>query len=689
MSLRNLLRLGRRLVKSKTEPTTIEPIRTTTVSGLQELPKSLTVPSKVKLPETVAEQSKALVAKDPQIQAPPFFSPMNNNKNTVINTGKVGVDQNTFEQRRIFGSVAYDRIAQKGDGMFTADEWADWLTDRGKRKFKLFGKDFEDGYVAGAKFKYDTGFAKGTHLLNKEQQVPLEELFDSNIATFNRQGDLTGGLLGAAKEAGVKLPGRVLADMAMLNPANRIKIVELGVPGQILTKSENVIAQQISRVRSMEKSLERASVDLPIGDEIASREAKNHITKLKDEFRSLRENIKNGYSSAIEDNASQISMRIAALKQGAGTQQKIALNQMQGEVDDLVASAKNVRTPKYTNQAGYTFPGGQNYREAILVLDETIPGNKIGAGRRSNPHYDGEEYKNPLAHIRWDTRTTSDGKKAFLISEIQSDTNQGLARYLREQGQEALNTPLRSNPYQNDIIVNYLSASRKKLSDEIIGGKLRPAQIEMNANKIRKIDEKIKELGKQSDVEVGRYGDVVNRPQKLDYFPLLDRSSQARAAMSYLSNIAAKEGVDYIAIAPTNLMTRGMGKGKTKAYQEFYGYPRGNKTPGSKSLAVIPDLMKKMGKEFDTKAGVIKVSKSDPTKPYKSLDEYSVPVEGDQAYQQIAHKEAVAKQTPGYEYIPDNDLRLYTDVFSVKVSPNMLKPQKLYKKEGGFISKYN
>jgi len=86
---------------------------------------------------------------------------------------------------------------------------------------------------------------------------------------------------------------------------------------------------------------------------------------------------------------------------------------------------------------------------------------------------------------------------------------------------------------------------------------------------------------------------------------------------------------------------------------------------------------------------VIKVSKSDPTKPYKSLDEYSVPVEGDQAYQQIAHKEAVAKQTPGYEYIPDNDLRLYTDVFSVKVSPNMLKPQKLYKKEGGFISKYN
>jgi len=107
-----------------------------------------------------------------------------------------------------------------------------------------------------------------------------------------------------------------------------------------------------------------------------------------------------------------------------------------------------------------------------------------------------------------------------------------------------------------------------------MGGKLRPAQIEMNANKIRKIDEKIKELGKQSDVEVGKYGNVTNRPQKLDYFPLLDRSSQARATMSYLSNIAAKEGVDYIAIAPTNLMTRGMEKGKTKAYQEFLWIPK-------------------------------------------------------------------------------------------------------------------
>ena len=32
---------------------------------------------------------------------------------------------------------------------------------RGKVRFKLFGKDFEDGCKTGKKFKYDTGKAKG------------------------------------------------------------------------------------------------------------------------------------------------------------------------------------------------------------------------------------------------------------------------------------------------------------------------------------------------------------------------------------------------------------------------------------------------------------------------------------------------------------------------------------------------
>ena len=142
MSLRSLLGLGRRLVRKKTEQVTPEPIETTTLGGLPEITLDQLKKTKPNVP-TVAEQSRALVSKDPKIQAPFLVRPMNNLRNTVTGSG------DNLSQSRIFGSATYDRIAMKGDGSFTADEWADWLTDRGKRKFKLFGKDFEDGFVTG------------------------------------------------------------------------------------------------------------------------------------------------------------------------------------------------------------------------------------------------------------------------------------------------------------------------------------------------------------------------------------------------------------------------------------------------------------------------------------------------------------------------------------------------------------
>ena len=96
-----------------------------------------------------------------------------------------------------------------------------------------------------------------------------------------------------------------------------------------------------------------------------------------------------------------------------------------------------------------------------------------------------------------------------------------------------------------------------------------------------------------------------------------------------------------------------------------------------------------MAKDFDTQAGPIKVSKSDPTKPYKRIAEEKIDILDGNEYKVQSHTDVSSKKRPNYELIPDNDLRLYTDVFSVKVSPNMINPQKIYKKEGGFISKYN
>jgi hypothetical protein len=69
MSLRSLLGLGRRLVRKKTEQVTPEPIETTTLGGLPEITLDQLKKTKPNVP-TVAEQSRALVSKDPKIQAP-------------------------------------------------------------------------------------------------------------------------------------------------------------------------------------------------------------------------------------------------------------------------------------------------------------------------------------------------------------------------------------------------------------------------------------------------------------------------------------------------------------------------------------------------------------------------------------------------------------------------------------------
>jgi len=275
MSLRSLLGLGRRLLQKKTEQVTPETIRTSTVSGIPEIPTSLRSQTKALTPQTVAEQSKALTVTEPLVKGPPLINPMINLPKTVVNTGGAPGGVQTFEQRPLFGSTAYDRIAQKGDGMFTADEWANWLTDRGKRNFKLFGRDFEEGYISGAKFKYDTGLAKSSHLLNKEQQVSLEELFDANIATFDRQGNLTGGLLGAAKDSGIKLPGQMLADMARLNPANRIKVIEKA-------QKEGIGNRNLRALTKAVKSSPQEVKDALFSDEITTEQAER-ISKLKDE----------------------------------------------------------------------------------------------------------------------------------------------------------------------------------------------------------------------------------------------------------------------------------------------------------------------------------------------------------------------------------------------------------------------
>ena len=139
-----------------------------------------------------------------------------------------------------------------------------------------------------------------------------------------------------------------------------------------------------------------------------------------------------------------------------------------------------------------------------------------------------------------------------------------------------------------------------------------------------------------------------------------------------------------MAVVPVNYMQRGMNKSNFKAYTEYYGFPKGTKSQRSKSLAVIPEEMKKQARMFNTSAGPIKFSLSDPTKPYKRVNSRDVNV-GDQNFKVRYHEEAMKNQDTGLRFLDKDNISLYGEAYGVKVSPLMLQTQKLYKKEGGLV----
>ena len=109
-----------------------------------------------------------------------------------------------------------------------------------------------------------------------------------------------------------------------------------------------------------------------------------------------------------------------------------------GEYSDLarLKGSENIETTS-TKFSAYQLPGGENYRELLL----TLPYEKKGIGelregetlidaldraQAANPIFKSPHFDEPnvLAHVRFNDRTDSEGKRVLFIEEIQSDWHQ-------------------------------------------------------------------------------------------------------------------------------------------------------------------------------------------------------------------------------------------------------------------------
>ena len=107
--------------------------------------------------------------------------------------------------------------------------------------------------------------------------------------------------------------------------------------------------------------------------------------------------------------------------------------------------------------------------------------------------------------------------------------------------------------------------------------------------------------------------------------------------------------------------------------------------------------MKRDARFYDTKAGPIKVSLSDPKRPYKikQTDNFDYPESSGMKGKKVTskyHDDAISideynalKDKGGYKFMDAADPNLYFDAFAIKVNPLMKQTLKTYKATGGLV----
>ena len=627
MSLKAILKAGKELLKAKkpsATPATGEQTRqiTYTPKPSQAQAKEL-VTQELKNPPVVLKKTKPLQMGDDMAPA--------------------------------FGSSTYDWAMRMGRSKYTADEWLNHLTSTRKVNFKIFGKPAQKTVREQKRFKYDSGSFAG-----KEVSVSKEELFDSNLAVFNEAGDLTGGLLYAAKKFGLKLDANEVGAMLKLNPINRLKPIELGINKGALEAFDVAAKNARNSVRDLQvKYKDMAAIKAELDDLQYILKADSGVPS-KASLKDLNDTLKNITKSTM-----------------ISVDEKRTLNKVIGEINNKAGPMQRNKT-RYGSETNYTLQGGKDYRETIFTLPEDIPTN--ASVRNTGGHFSDEIGDvNNIYHIRFDTRFTPDGKKVFMINEIQSDVNQSIAKSMTKAQQ--LSGERRLNPFNADLELNLLVSQRGKMLTDLDDALARNEFGRVNAisASMKDINTKLQRLTTKRDI----YGSG----DKKDYFPMVESDSYGDHAIKYLMQKAARENVDYVAVAPFDKVS--FRQGYKAGNERFYGYANG-KGIGKKGKAVIPDVMSKNARFYGSSAGPTKISLSDPKKPYKTVksDKFKYPTDHPLKGKEIKsnyHSSSGMNPEKGTKNIPEGDPRLYFDAYAIKVVPLMRNTQKTYKSKGGLV----
>ena len=559
-----------------------------------------------------------------------------------------------------FGSALYDYLAQHpANKPLPADQWI--------KEFSNFNR------LASYEIPI-----QGTKI---RASITKEELFDTNIAQFDKEGKIVGGFLRLAQENNLPVSKLDLMQMVEKSPAVNtvIRRFKYQNPEKIKTDVDDYINTELRLYDDVSKKVDEYYAGLPAKEQANTKNlimnVQREIMNKKAESQGVKARIENAlengllperlakdyFTSIKETGKSEIG--IGRIRDFIKRELNIDPNTIMGP-DHLTplankgrAIARNIQTqlnqnltPRYGEQYSYRIRGAEDYYEDVAYIkkipfDKDIKPGTMNAGK----HFEevaGEPFLNQIYHNRYGKRSLegNPNKKVFAIDEIQSDI----------QAVTFPADPTRTkviNPFNSEQEFNQANVALNNIKDKMKAISSKGAAItEKDKIEFRKLSSNFEELRKKTmnASNVAKIQERYGRNSDIPYLPFFDRSSYGDHALKQALKTAAENNVEWVVVNPVERLhaLRNLNSSASKPFYgklgdwEFYGDASGKagrlgvsaksdraeevKLTNPKQFAIIPDRMRDLARQYNSEAKTINVSLSDPEKPFKVLEKLNL-----------------------------------------------------------------
>lgn len=560
-----------------------------------------------------------------------------------------------------FGSALYDYLAQHpANKPLPAETWIKEFTNFNRLASLSIPKE-------GARIK---------------ASITKEELFDTNIAKFDKDGKIVGGFLDIARLNNLPVSKLDLMQLVEKSPgANMIiKRFKVQEPEVMISKVDDIYANTKTTVSEIRKKLDEwAQTNLTDKNQGYYNSLKDYLTKTENMVlrgKAVTEkNLLQGSdprdigTTYFEEAYKDINTALKGMK----SQLNLDLNESETIVNSMININNNINNfkrshslqktqdllPRYGggNASTYRISGAEDYIEDVAYIKNMPMGRDVVPGKAGGQTHFSKVAEVPLNnqvyHVRYGKRSLegNPNKKVYAIDEIQSDVQ----ALMIEKDPERLKV---FNPYGTDQQFNQantaLNMLKNKMKDIAAKGgaitdkdKAEYWKLSQNFDELRKKTMNASNVSEGASGKQWELGDY----EKYPFLPFFDRSSYGDHALKQVLKTAAENNVEWVVVNPVERLhaLRNLGQREGGNYYgklgdwEFYGHYTGKAgkqnvkaytdkrgeavSTNPRQNAVIPERMIDLAKQYNSEAKTINVSLSDPEKPYKIVKDLNLRVD--------------------------------------------------------------